>query len=95
MGVFFLLEFVFSVLNFREFSQLQKKHSKLLERCAKLEQIKNKFRDCTLAMQQRCDVVERDRESLRRDNESLMEGDLFTSILLGSVQYMELKLNWN
>ncbi|XP_047948098.1 uncharacterized protein LOC125194101 isoform X2 [Salvia hispanica] len=54
-------------------AKLQKKHSKLLERCAKLEQIKNKFRDCTLAMQQRCDVVERDRESLRRDNESLME----------------------
>ncbi|XP_042006808.1 uncharacterized protein LOC121755558 [Salvia splendens] len=54
-------------------AKLQKKHSKLLERCAKLEQIKNKFRDCTLAMQQRCDVVERDRESLRRDNESLRE----------------------
>ncbi|XP_042010680.1 apical junction molecule-like [Salvia splendens] len=52
-------------------AKLQKKHSKLLERCAKLEQIKNKFRDCTLAMQQRCDVVERDRKSLRRDNESL------------------------
>ncbi|KAL1560410.1 myosin-10-like [Salvia divinorum] len=50
---------------------LQKKHSKLLEKCAKLEEIKNKFRVCTELVQKKYDEVEKDNGSLRKALEEL------------------------
>ncbi|KAK4399315.1 hypothetical protein Sango_1407000 [Sesamum angolense] len=45
---------------------LKKKHSKLLEKYSKLEEIKNKFRDCTALVQQKYDVIEKENESLKK-----------------------------
>ncbi|KAH6773561.1 hypothetical protein C2S51_011965 [Perilla frutescens var. frutescens] len=50
---------------------LQKKHSKLLEKYAKLEEIKNSFRECTAMLQKKYDVIERDNASLRKALEEL------------------------
>lgn len=50
------------------FLQLKKKHSKLLEKYSKLEEIKNKFRDCTALVQEKYDVIEKENVSLKKGN---------------------------
>lgn len=58
-----LLTALFQLLGFL---QLKKKHSKLLEKYSKLEELKNKFRDCTALVQQKYDVIEKENESLKK-----------------------------
>lgn len=48
--------------------QLQKKHTKLVEKYAKLEEIKNRFRECTALVQQKYDAIEKRNESLIKGN---------------------------
>ncbi|KAG6416709.1 hypothetical protein SASPL_124145 [Salvia splendens] len=50
---------------------LQKKHSKLLERFGKIDLLKNKFRDCTIHLQEKYDEVEKDKGSLRKELDEL------------------------
>ncbi|KAI3456060.1 hypothetical protein Pfo_012723 [Paulownia fortunei] len=50
---------------------LKKKHSKLLEKYAKLEELKNKFRDCTALVQKKYDVIEKENEILKKALEEL------------------------
>ncbi|KAL1555888.1 hypothetical protein AAHA92_11575 [Salvia divinorum] len=50
---------------------LQEKHSKLLEKYSKLVQVRSMFRECMAALQQRCVMVEKHNESLRKASEEL------------------------
>ncbi|KAG8385336.1 hypothetical protein BUALT_Bualt03G0032200 [Buddleja alternifolia] len=45
---------------------LKKKHTKLVEKYSKLEELKNKFRDCTTLVQQKYDVIEKENENLKQ-----------------------------
>lgn len=55
-------------LKFPGLLQLQKKHTKLLEKYAKLEEIKNGFRECTALVQQKYEAIEKRNESLIKGN---------------------------
>ncbi|KAL3637053.1 hypothetical protein CASFOL_019352 [Castilleja foliolosa] len=50
---------------------LNKKHSKLLEKYSKLEELKNRFRNCTALVQEKYDVIEKENEYLKKALEEL------------------------
>ncbi|CAA0823699.1 Unknown protein [Striga hermonthica] len=52
-------------------SQLKKKHLKLLEKYSKVEELKNKFRNCTALVQEKYDVIEKENGVLRKALEEL------------------------
>ncbi|KAK6124108.1 hypothetical protein DH2020_042134 [Rehmannia glutinosa] len=50
---------------------LKKKHSKLLEKYSKVEELKNKFRNCTALVQEKYDVIEKENAILKKALEEL------------------------
>lgn len=53
-------------LKFHGILQLQKKHSKLLEKYANLSEMKKNFRECATLLQLKYNEVEKDKESLEK-----------------------------
>ncbi|XP_051128785.1 uncharacterized protein LOC127249817 [Andrographis paniculata] len=50
---------------------LKKKHSKLLEKYAKVEELKNRFRDCTSLLQDKYDAIENENVNIKKVFEEL------------------------